>query len=126
MSAVTPGAVPAVPMPLQPELFETLAAVASDWRPSRREARRLIRRAIARCAALHGGKVHISWFREELPAWIDPHQIGATISALHHTGHLASAGEWLPNGGGSGNGAKPALVRVLTKPICEADFGDKD
>lgn len=34
--------------------------------------------------------------------------------------------EWLPNGGGSGNGAKPALVRVLTKPICEADFGDKD
>lgn len=108
----------------QPDLFETLDAVASDWHPSKVEARRIIRAAISRCAARHGGKVHISWFRDELPSWIDPHQIGATVAALHGTGHLESYGEYLPNGGPSGNAMKPALVRVLTKPILDSEFKD--
>ncbi len=106
----------------QPDLFEALGAVASDWPPSKVEGGRVIRRAISACAARHGGKVHIAWFRDELPGWIDPHLIGAVTSALHSTGHLVSAGEYLPNGGPSGNAAKPALVRLLVKPIVEKDF----
>lgn len=111
---------------VQPDLFETLDAVAADWRPSRVEARREIRKAISACAAKHGGKVHIQWFRPYLPEWIDPHQVGAVVAALHSTGHLVSTGDYLPNGGParSGNATKPALVRLLIKPIRDEDFED--
>lgn len=106
----------------QPDLFEALAEVAGSMRPGAREARRTIRKAIAACAARHDGKVHIAWFRRDLPDWIDPHQIGAVVAGLHASGHLESTGDYLPNGGPSGNARKPALVRVLVKAINEKDF----
>jgi hypothetical protein len=105
----------------QGELFDTLDAVAADWRPSRVEARLAIRDAIHRAAAAHGGLVHIAQVRIYLPEWIDGHQIGALISALTRKGNLTPTGRFRPNGGPSGNASKPAEVRRLRRLITVED-----
>lgn len=108
---------------VEPDLFDTLDAVHRDWRPTRVEARRILREAIHRCADAHAGRVHIAWFRADLPQWIDPHQIGAAVAAWAARGHLHWTGEYLPNGGPSGNGGKPAKVYRLVSaiPVVDAD-----
>ena len=86
-------------------------------------SREAIRLAIIHAAADHRGLVHISWARPYLPAWVEPHQIGATISGLYLTGHLRPTGKYLPNGGtAAGNASKPAKVSRLTRPITREDI----
>lgn len=100
------------------DTLDVLDAVASDWRPSRVEARRAIREAIHRAAQDNRGLVHIAQVRPHLPEWIDPHQVGALLSALTRKGYLIPTGRYRPNGDPkSGNAAKPAEVRRLSRYI---------
>lgn len=103
------------------DTFELLDAVASDWRPTRVDARLAIAAAINRAAGEHRGLVHIEQVRPYVPTWADPHQIGALLSALTRRGFLSPTGRYRPNGGPSGNAAKPAEVRRLIKPIRPED-----
>lgn len=94
-----------------------LDVVHTDWRPSRRDARESIRQAITLCAERNGGRVHIAWFRDDLPEWVAPPSIGAAISSWTSQGYLRDTNEWIPMGGHAGNAGKPARVRVLVRPI---------
>lgn len=101
----------------QPALDE-IDAVARDWRPSRVESREAIRQAVMRAAAEHRGLVHIADVRPLLPSWCNPAQIGAALCAWVRQGYLKPTGRYRDNGGtGSRNGAKPAEVRRLVRPI---------
>lgn len=108
-----------------PDLFESsghptvlLEAVRADTSiPNRLASRRAIAVAINRAAAEHKGLVHVSWVRPHLPSWVTPQQVGAMFSGLHLDGHLRATGRYLPNGGPSGNAAKPAKVSRLVTPI---------
>lgn len=104
---------------VQPDLWDpaVLDAVHGDWRHSRRDARAALRAAVHACAAEHDGLVHVSWFRDRLPAWIAPPTIGAAIAGWTAAGHLQRTGDWLPLGGHAGNEGKPAAVRRLVRPI---------
>lgn len=97
--------------------FDVVEAVATDWRPGARDDRQAIRAAVMRAAETHNGLVHITHVREHLPRWVTPCMVGATLSLLAHRGYLEDTGKWWPNGGPSGNAAKPAKVRRLAHPI---------
>lgn len=97
--------------------LDGVAAAAADWRPGARDDRQAVRLAVIRAAEQHDGLVHITHVREHLPAWVTPHMVGATILTLAHLGYLEDTGKWWPNGGPSGNAAKPAKVRRLAHPI---------
>lgn len=97
---------------------DVLDVVATDWRPSRVESRAAVVAAIEAVAATHDGEVHISTVRPLIPSWTNEHQIGAMFCALRRTGYLTPTGEYRDNGGTrSRNGAKPARVYHLTRPI---------
>ena len=96
-----------------------LDAVARDWRPTRVEARQVLRDAVTLTAQTHDGLVHIADVRPLLPVWLPPHSIGAYIGHLSRYEYLLPTGELRPNGGPSRNEAKPAMVRRLVKPIPE-------
>jgi len=104
---------------MHPRTAAVLDAVATDWRPSRVEARRVVRDAVQHTADDNDGLVHIADVRPHLPAWIDPHQIGATIARLSQHGYLVWTGDTRPNGGPSRNETKPAKVYRLARPIPE-------
>ena len=87
---------------------DLLDILAADHLPSRQTDREHIEAAIKASAAEHGGKVHCSWVREHLTRDVAPHMIGAVMSANRR--NFEVTGEWLPNGGPSGNGAKPSRV----------------
>lgn len=100
------------------ETVATLDAVRADWRPSRREARRVIREAVSIVADQNGGLVHVADVRPLLPTWVAPAQIGAELAGLTSSGHLVKTGEFRPYGAPSkGNSHKPAAVRRLVKPL---------
>jgi hypothetical protein len=105
------------------ETVATLNAVATDWRPSRLEARRAIRRAIITAAELNDGEVHVADVRPMLPPHIDLHQLGAFIAGLVSAGILVNTSEWRPYGGpkSSGNSHKPSRVRRLVRDIPEVE-----
>lgn len=98
--------------------MDAIDVVATDWRPSRVEARVEILRAIDLVAAQNDGLVHTSWMRPHLPSWIDPHQIGAMVCALVRQRVLVDTGRVLPNGGhASRNRTKRAAVYRLAAPV---------
>lgn len=102
------------------ETRETLDAVRSDHRPSRRDARRVIREAIRVVADQNAGMVHVADIRPLLPVWVEPTQIGATIAGLAASGHLVRTGYTRPYGKPSkGNAHKEAAIRKLVKPLTE-------
>ena len=106
----------------QPTIYDALAAIAHDpvqqIVPTQRDYRADILRAVSICAAERGGRVHISWVREFIPADVPHYLIGAVMSGLHTSGHLVPiAGKYLPNDGPSGNGCKPARVSRLVRLI---------
>ena len=94
-----------------------LRAVHADWRPSRVSARESLRLAINECARLHGGRVHISLFRQLLPPTVPPASIGAAIAGWTAAGFLRLTNDVLPMGGTAGNGNKRSPVRILIRPI---------
>ena len=97
---------------------DELDAVVLDWRPSRRDSRRAIVRAITADASAHKGLVHAAGMREHLPAWVNPWQIGAVVCALVRMGYLTPTGHSRPNGQeASRNRTKASEVRRLAKPI---------
>ena len=100
---------------------DALTVVATDWRPSRVEARRAIRLAIL-LAQDADGHVHIADFRHLLPSWIDGHQIGAFICHQVRAGRLVPTGRYRPNGDeGNRNRTKPAQVYRIAAPIPEEE-----
>ncbi|HWB38398.1 MAG TPA: hypothetical protein VHA75_20470, partial [Rugosimonospora sp.] len=69
-------------------------------------------------ARQESGLVHISTVRPHLPAWVSGPIVGATISALHSSGHLRATGSYRPNGDNANkNGSKPAPLYFLAAPI---------
>lgn len=97
---------------------DELDAVVLDWRPSRRDSRRAIVRAITRAASAHRGLVHAATVREYLPSEVTPTQIGAVVCALVRRGYLVPTGHYKPNGQtASRNRTKASEVRRLAKPI---------
>lgn len=97
---------------------ETLAAVESNWLPSRVESREAIRKAVMLAAYMNDGLVHIADVRPFLPDSVAPEQIGAQIAGLQARGFLEPTGEYRPNGDSkAGNQSKPAMVRRLVRPI---------
>jgi len=111
---------------VQDELDVFLDAVAYPASPSRIYARRAIVRAVEQAARAEDGLVHISTVRHHLPAWVSGPIIGATISALHSSGHLRATGAYRRNGdNASRNGAKPAPLFFLAVPI-PAEWSETD
>lgn len=105
---------------IHPATAAVLDAVANDWRPTRVEARRILRDAVILTAQRNDDRVHIADIRPQLPEWIDPHQIGAYISSLARTGVLVPTGEYRANGGRKArNESKPARVYRLARPVPE-------
>lgn len=101
----------------QPTFDEVLTAVATDWRPSRVESREAVRQAVMAAAREHGGRVTAATIRPHLPAWCNPHSIGAAINAFRLAGWLVRTG-WAPNDGSkSRNAAKQSPVYRLTGVI---------
>lgn len=100
--------------------LDEIDVTAADWRPSRVEARREIRRAVIAVARHHGGLVHIADVRPLLPAWVDGHQVGAYLCALVRQGVLVGTGSYRANGDRtSRNRTKQAEVRRLVGQIPE-------
>lgn len=99
-------------------MTDEIDVTAADWRPNAVTSRAAVVAAVEVVAAAHGGEVHISDVRPMLPAHTNPHQIGAMFCALRRGGYLVPTGEYRDNGGTrSRNGAKPARVYRLTRPI---------
>jgi len=99
------------------DTFEAvLAAVATDWRPSRVESREAVRQAVMAAAREHGGRVTAATIRPHLPTWVNPASIGAAINAYRLAGWLIRTG-WAPNGGPSRNAAKQSPVYRVTGAI---------
>ncbi|MGV3564206.1 MAG: hypothetical protein ACO1ON_13090 [Nocardioides sp.] len=87
---------------------ELLDSVASHWLPARQDDRAVIEAAID-ASLREVGEVHIALVRERLTRVVQPHMLGAVISAwaTRHGEHIG----WRRNGDTeSGNGAKPARV----------------
>lgn len=103
------------------DVFDMLAAIDADPSaalvPARRDDRAAVRAAVTRAASEHRGLVHISWVRPFIPAGVSPFVIGAVFAGLHLSGHLVATTRTLPNGGPSGNAAKPAKVSRLVRAI---------
>lgn len=93
-----------------------LDAIAADPLPSRQTDRQHIEAAVNAAAAAHNGIVHISTVRPLLTRNVWQPMLGSVISAMARAGRLEWTGDYLPNGGPSGNGAKPARVWRLTTP----------
>lgn len=87
-----------------------LDAVAADPLPSRQDDRAHILAAIRAAITEHGGLLHASWVREHITRDVAPHMVGAVMSGYVARTRAEWTGEYLPNGGPSGNGAKPARV----------------
>src|SRR5665647_2110288 len=94
-----------------------LRAVHTDWRPSRVEARQVIRVAIHECARRNNGRVHVSLFRHMLTPLVPPAAIGAAVVGWTTKGYLELTDEVLPMGGTAGNATKRSQVRRLVSPI---------
>ena len=94
-----------------------LRAVHTDWRPSRVEARQVIRVAIHECARRNNGRVHVSLFRHLLTPLVPPAAIGAAVVGWTTKGYLELTDEVLPMGGTAGNATKRSPVRRLATPI---------
>lgn len=90
--------------------------LANEPLPSRRDDRLVIDQAIADALADNDGLLHIAAVRQHLARDVAPHMLGAVMSATVSHGDFVWTGEYAPNSGPSGNGAKPAKVwRALTK-----------
>lgn len=109
------------PPPAQPrpprDTPANLRAVHTDWRPSRVEARQVIRVAIHECARRNGGRVHVSLFRHLLTPLVPPAAIGAAVVGWTAKGYLELTDEVLPMGGTAGNATKRSPVRRLVRSI---------
>lgn len=107
-TSTQPTTVTPVPRPGSHHPTALLEAVADHWLPARQDDRQVIEAAIARSLA-EVGEVHIALVRDRLARPVEPHMLGAVISAWA-TRH----GECIdvrPNGDTkSGNGAKLARV----------------
>lgn len=114
------------PAAVQDELDVFLEAVAYPANPSRISARRAIVHAVQVAARQESGLVHISTVRPHLPGWVSGPVVGATISALHSSGHLSATGSYRRNGDDANkNGSKPAPLYFLARAIPDewADTG---
>lgn len=89
---------------------EFLGDLANEPLPPAPTDRAAIEAAIARCMSEHDGLVHITWVRPHIARKVRPHMVGAVISATAHRDDWKWTGEYLPNGGPSGNAAKPARI----------------
>ena len=99
---------------------DTLDVVASDHR--HHNSRDAIRRAINTVARNNDGYVHISDVRPLLPPWVNPHQVGAYMTALVRQRHLIGTGTYRPSENTAcRNRTRPAEVRFLAAPIPEEE-----
>lgn len=87
---------------------DLLDAVAADPLPSRQDDRAHIEAAIRECARRNGGLVTIAWVRPLITRDVWPPMVGAVMSSMRS--QMEWTGQYAQNGGGSGNGAKPARV----------------
>lgn len=84
------------------------------------QIRRMLDRAHIETAILmaldeHDGIVTIAWVREHITRDVAPYMIGAVMSGFVKSHDLVWTGDYHPNGGPSGNAAKPARVWMRIK-----------
>ncbi len=88
-----------------------LHAISDDPLPARQTDREHITAAIYAAATANDGYVHIAQVREHITRNVWPPMIGAVMSGMRHK--MRWTGAYAPNGGPSGNGAKPARIWKL-------------
>lgn len=80
--------------------FTLLDLLAAENHPLGKDEERLaILDAIQQAANANHGGVHASWVRQYLPADVNPHRVGAVMSALVKQGTLIDTGEVLRSDG---------------------------
>lgn len=96
------------------EVADALHA-APHARVQRHLDRAHIETAILSALEAHEGLLTIAWVREHITRDVAPYMIGAVMSGFVKTHGLVWTGDYQPNGGPSGNAAKPARVWMRIK-----------
>lgn len=91
------------------ETLDFLDALAGDPSVSKTLSRQAVILAINAAADDHRGRVTAAWVRPHLPAWVNPSQVGAVISALSKQGLLTRTTEICE----SGNAASRNSTRIM-------------
>lgn len=95
---------------------EFLDDLAASQRINRMIDRAHIETAILSALEEHDGLLTIAWVRQHITRNVTPHMVGAVMSATVTHGGFEWTGQYAPNGGPSGNGAKPAKIwRSITQ-----------
>ena len=95
--------------PRDVETLDFLEALAEDPSVSKTLSRQAVILAINTAAENHRGRVSAAWVRPHLPAWVNPSQVGAVISALSKQGLLSRTTEICE----SGNAASRNSTRIM-------------
>lgn len=102
-------------------MADVIDAVATDWLPSRVDDRAALRQALRDAAAVHTD-LHIGIIRLYLRRDVEPHQIGAFMTAMVRRGVLVWDGGHAANGNTrTRNAQRPVKTYRLAAPIPEED-----
>ncbi|MFA5636850.1 MAG: hypothetical protein WC977_13215 [Anaerovoracaceae bacterium] len=83
---------------LFPDDYSRLDLIADEPGPLKDEEREGIVEAIRHAASDGGGRFHAGTVRPYLPEKVDPHRVGAIVSALAKTGAFIKTGEYALSG----------------------------
>lgn len=72
--------------------YAILDQIAGEPAPAGHLQNEAVKRAVVAAADENGGEVTAATVRPHVPAWVEPHRVGAVISALVKSGALIDTG----------------------------------